>query len=1088
MSIICFFIIFLSCLCLANGKIQNLQKINIDDQEIFQDDNKSSQVNEEQQKLFTVSKSGKIKKKLTEQDNIRCVHNEKQEQIMSQILAQEEKEALEFKNNVKDNKRKLTSFQSPYDSGATVENMRITYTLDTITESIDSQDLDFIEKQMDAAVAFYEKRLQVVPLSTNIISQAAHCQDVIIPSSDQSTGIPDSDYHIYVTAKHEPDEGYIAYATYFQRESFTSGGQGRPILGNVHFNTYYISDYTDADFAQLMETTLHEIAHAFGFSPSLFYFFRDTNGNFYNGSGSYGDTTNIVKEGVYFRSLETYQIITPQVKAWAAEHFGCDLLNLEESDSNYSDYFAGLQLENQGSFGSIGAHWERTILFDEVMTASRLGTSKTFSGATLALFKDMGWYLVNTDYSDKIQWGYKKGCDFVRYACEATSETFSEFCTQEGNTQCTGGRVGKGICKKSNLQDYFMDSNCGLVNPYSNLLCIDSGDSQYDSNYRSSGQTYAYIYENDNQYDSRCFESTFGGGSTKCYRYECRLEDEELDIYFQNSDGTYNSDIATCIYKGQILKNKAGLNGELACPDPVTFCKQKRNFCKNYCSSKGYCSDGICVCKQGFGGLDCSVDISGCASDEIVDSDNNCISKSVCESDSSKYVNSFNKLCSDCHSSCASCSGGSSDYCLSCNSGYLLLKNENADNGECHKECPKGYYSDGTYCLECDNSCATCESPGSSSDCTSCSDSAYWLQIADETSEPFTGNCVSSCSDYKDTDNKQCFTNGCPWSRQANGSECEKCSSGTYMSQTSGNCEIADNCENGTYADEEQQACLECDDECENCFGSDQYSCLSCNSGSYLFGSYCLSSSSQCPSGSYGDGITNKCEKCDSKCLKCSDSTSTNCSSCKIGYFLNGSECVEAENCPSTTFADKINRTCTGCDSSCLTCFKEGNIHCSSCQIGEFLVQQNGSTCESVCPDGTYADVNSVCQRCHYSCKTCSAETSSDCDICQDNYYRESQNNTCVYKCPEGFYGKQGSSEKECQQCSNDCLTCSGPDEDNCTGCKDKKFLYKGNCVNSCPQGVGFDQDTMECFGKINCFLQSSVLLMAYFIVVTLVL
>lgn len=63
----------------------------------------------------------------------------------------------------------------------------------------------------------------------------------------------------------------------------------------------------------------------------------------------------------------------------------------------------------------------------------------------------MGWYLVNTDYSDKIQWGYKKGCDFVRYACEATSESFSEFCTKEGNTQCTGGRVGKGVKNKINI-------------------------------------------------------------------------------------------------------------------------------------------------------------------------------------------------------------------------------------------------------------------------------------------------------------------------------------------------------------------------------------------------------------------------------------------------------------------------------------------------------------------------------------------------------------------------------------------------------------------------------------------------------------
>lgn len=81
--------------------------------------------------------------------------------------------------------------------------------------------------------------------------------------------------------------------------------------------------------------------------------------------------------------------------------------------------------------GSRGSHWERTVLYDELMTASRFGPTKTFSGATYALFKDSGWYLVNDDEEDKLQWGYKKGCEFLDYTCGSESK-FEEFCTIEG--------------------------------------------------------------------------------------------------------------------------------------------------------------------------------------------------------------------------------------------------------------------------------------------------------------------------------------------------------------------------------------------------------------------------------------------------------------------------------------------------------------------------------------------------------------------------------------------------------------------------------------------------------------------------------
>ena len=47
--------------------------------------------------------------------------------------------------------------------------------------------------------------------------------------------------------------------------------------------------------------------------------------------------------------------------------------------------------------------WERTLAYDEVMTASRLGPTKTFSGLTFAILKDCGWYKVNDSYEEKFR-------------------------------------------------------------------------------------------------------------------------------------------------------------------------------------------------------------------------------------------------------------------------------------------------------------------------------------------------------------------------------------------------------------------------------------------------------------------------------------------------------------------------------------------------------------------------------------------------------------------------------------------------------------------------------------------------------------
>jgi proprotein convertase subtilisin/kexin type 5 len=79
-------------------------------------------------------------------------------------------------------------------------------------------------------------------------------------------------------------------------------------------------------------------------------------------------------------------------------------------------------LENEGTGSSQGSHWERAVFYDELMTATTMGSVKHLSGLTLALLEDMGWYTVDTYEFEGISFGKGKGCDFYNNACYSSSK------------------------------------------------------------------------------------------------------------------------------------------------------------------------------------------------------------------------------------------------------------------------------------------------------------------------------------------------------------------------------------------------------------------------------------------------------------------------------------------------------------------------------------------------------------------------------------------------------------------------------------------------------------------------------------------
>lgn len=135
--------------------------------------------------------------------------------------------------------------------------------------------------------------------------------------------------------------------------------------------------------------------HILGFDSTLYSTYLDpTTGNPYASAPEITGTVNSNRPTTKFMT-------TPYVLAWAKAFFGCNTMT-------------GMPLENQDGTGAGSAsHWERTAMYDELMTGTALGTAKYFSGLTFALLKDSGWYAVDDTFAGTSNFGYQKGCTFV---------------------------------------------------------------------------------------------------------------------------------------------------------------------------------------------------------------------------------------------------------------------------------------------------------------------------------------------------------------------------------------------------------------------------------------------------------------------------------------------------------------------------------------------------------------------------------------------------------------------------------------------------------------------------------------------------
>lgn len=79
-----------------------------------------------------------------------------------------------------------------------------------------------------------------------------------------------------------------------------------------------------------------------------------------------------------------------------------------------------------------------------------------------------------------------------------------------------------------------------------------------------------------------------------------------------------------------------------------------------------------------------------------------------------------------------------------------------------------------------------------------------------------------------------------------------------------------------------------------------------------------------------------------------------------------------------------LSHSCVPCNSTCQTCFGEGDDQCLSCSLPRLLFV---SSCVTKCPAGMFhSQVTHSCESCHATCESCSGPSTNDCQSCKGIY------------------------------------------------------------------------------------------------------
>ena len=898
-----------------------------------------------------------------------------------------------------------------------------------------------LEAILDSVKSYFYSTLKGYSVSSPLLlSEINSCgSEVIVPDSDKTYGISDTDILIYVTSNALQGQSYMAYSGSCAVDS----ASGAVYAGRIVINQ---QNYIQSDYSTRLNVLIHETTHILGFSSGLMKFWKKNN-------VAYLDSE--LTKSVTMRGSSKTLLVTPNVLTKVREL--CATLE-------------GAELEDQGGSGTSGSHWEMRTFYNDIMI-SHVMQDVIVSKITLALLKDTGWYDVNYTMGQELTYAKSAGCDFFNKKCVNDGADLEKwFCSTANSKTCDFFALNKAYCNiatytkdlpasyqyfsgftKKGGSDLYMDY-CPYRQPSTTGACrgSDSGTATESSRLEKVGMT------------SRCFVSTLSNTgsaqteSSACYETTfCDSSKITLKIESVSVD---------CPYDGSTV-SVAGYTGTVKCPTHNYICGDVP--CKYLCSGLGACVNGVCVCKAGYSGDYCNIAcgsycaqcsstaclvclkanmvVSGkncvCATGYLLDYSGSCSSQttscnSLCSSCTVPASAPTTKICTMCtdhasysadtntctclsyyydngSGSCTACQ----DLCVVCTESTCSQCVNNAEiinDGSCR--CSYGFYSKSGSCLACESGCANCIS---STKCLTCFDRYY---LTDDNCESCPSACAacdqpnscSSCSDGYNLYKTQCLES-CPSGYYSSSNTCYECSIAFCIEcDHKGNCS---SCDIGFTLT--QGVCLvSCPTNCLKC----SYSgfCTSCGSGYYLNQGKCYSCSTGCKICT----SSSKCSKCDDMYVLMSGACSLSCSS-------NCKKCSDPKTCTSCMPGYYLDSACIKCPENCKNCISK--TKCTTCATGYTLSQ---SSCIKNCPRNCQDCKSGTC----YSCDIGFVLNYGKCNPICPNYCSACDSVGKCLKCDKGFYLNSGF----CTECQEGCEQCEN--FQTCSQCADSYILSQGQC------------------------------------------
>ena len=451
-------------------------------------------------------------------------------------------------------KRKTQSEYQPIKIKADYTNLQI-------IEPVKNSTLKLIKQAIEETLSEFSKFLNVQHKNIGLkgikeqIKAACQLDDI---DNDYENYLIDNDVVIFPYFRNDLNPTTIAAAAYCLYDINTF----QPYFGVLCINAN-IQLYKKNTKRYLKTVLLHEITHILVFHPSL------------------------LKKLRLIETIDSFSYInSTKVISKAKLHFNCENLTR-------------LQLENQGGYGSSGAHWEaRYMLGDYMISTDYMDT--VISDITLALFEDSGFYQVNYYTGGLFKFGKNKGCSFFKDKCIVNGETNykNEFCTSYLSDSCSPTRENKGQCMIYSYNDpvpqefsYFTNPNQGGFYPcdYCPVTNINTQDSQldyYPTNCKvgdSSLSSYGEIISD----TSFCFISSLLPETINlafkyqaiCYKVSCDNINKKIIVHIGSSS-------VECPTFGGSITEPPGFKGVIECPKYIDVCSSEDN---NICNDMFDC-------------------------------------------------------------------------------------------------------------------------------------------------------------------------------------------------------------------------------------------------------------------------------------------------------------------------------------------------------------------------------------------------------------------------------------------------------------------------------------------------------------------